>query len=331
MNHHIDIDRDEFKSLGSVAAEIVNRLNTEMEYKGGKISKPGIYSGISLDTYHGKLDLLDAESVSKSILKWIFPTRGGSPKAFWGRWSHNPKRIPQKRSDALDFGKATHCLVLGDEVFEESFSIRPDIYSDYKTKDAKAWRDTVVASGKTPITTEDINKIQRMAEDAAQNPLIRAGILNGRVERSMFSKDNETGIWLRSRPDTIAADGIFADLKTTSSFDEGFLERQAHDCGYFIQAALTRMVCRDLDIPFDTFVLIYLLNDDVPDTAHVELDEFDIDRAEKEIRWALKTIRHGLDTGDWPGKRPFSDGTKRLQLKTWEKERIDRFLELEAA
>lgn len=331
MNKHIDIDHDKFQHVGDVAQQIISRVKPELQYDGGTITIPGVYSGISLDTYHGKLDLLDAASVSKSILKWIFPSRGGSPKAFWGRWAHNPRHVQQKRSDALDFGKATHCLVLGDEVFEEAFSIRPDIYSDYKTKDAKAWRDAVIASGKTPITSQDIDKIQRMAEDAAQNPLIRAGILNGRVERSMFSKDDETGIWLRSRPDTIAADGIFADLKTTSSLDEGFLERQAHDCGYFLQAAVTRMVCRDLGLPFDTFALIYLLNDDVPDTAHVELDEFDIDRAEKEIRWALRTIRHGLDTGDWPGKRPFDDGTKRLQLKTWEKERIDRFLELEAA
>lgn len=328
---NIDIDKDEFRSIGGISDGIASGLRQERVWDGGTITEPGIYSGISLDTYHGKLDLLDGPSVSKSALKWIFPSRDGSPKAFWGRWSHNPDRIDQKTTSALNFGKATHCLMLGDEVFEEAFAIRPDVYSDYKTKDARAWRDAVIALGKTPVTPEEIVKIQRMADDAAQNPVVRAGILNGRVERSMFSKDADTGIWLRGRPDTIAADGIYADLKTTSSLSESFLERQAHDCGYFLQAAVTRIICRELGMPFDTFALVYLLNDDVPDTAHVELDQFDIDRAEKEIRWALKAIRHGLDTGEWPGLRPFADGTKRLQVKTWEKERIDRFLELEQA
>lgn len=315
-------------SIGDLASDVIGKATIDHRWNGETISKDGIYSGIGLADYHGKRDLLDGPSVSKSALKWLLPTHSGSPKAFWGRWQWNPDHIDPETTNALDFGKAAHCLLLGDEVFSESFVIRPDEFPDYRTKAAQDWKKKVQEAGKTVITPEQFDRIRLMHADASQYPLIRAGVLNGRIERSMFWKDPETGIWLRARPDAVPdADGVFADLKTASSFSEDFLERQIFDAGYFLQAAVTRMVCRGLGIPFETFTLIYVLNDDVPDTAHVEIDEFDIDRGERVVRWCLRTIRQCLDAGEWPGARPFNDGERRIQMKTWAKDRLDNFLE----
>ncbi|MBW3096852.1 PD-(D/E)XK nuclease-like domain-containing protein [Pseudohoeflea coraliihabitans] len=328
---NIDIDKDHFQSVGAIAEGIVDRFRTERAWDGNPITEPGIYSGISLDEYHHNRSLLDAPSVSKSSLKWIFPHRGGSPKAFWGRWSYNPDCIPQKTTGALDFGRAAHSLMLGDEDFSQAFEIRPAQYKDYKSGAAREWRDKVYAEGKSPLTAEEYSLIEKMALDASKNPVVKAGLLNGRIERSMFAKDEASGIWLRSRPDAIAADGIFADLKTTASLSEDFLEREAYRNGYFLQAAITRMVCRMTGHPFDTFALVYTLKDEVPDTAHVEIDPFEIDRAEKEVSWALAKIRECLDSGEWPGSQPFNDGTRRMQAKPWEKEQVDDFLRREEA
>lgn len=328
MNRHVDVDHDNMKSLGSITDKIVGGLARDTRWDGQTITKPGTYSGISLDQYHGKTDLFDAPSISKSALKWLIPAHGGSPKAFWGRWKFNPDHIEQETTDALDFGKAVHCLLLGDEVFAESFVVRPEEFPDYRTKAAKEWRDDVRKAGKTIVTHDQIERIKRIAKDAAAYPIIKAGVLNGRVERTICVKDRETGIWLKVRPDAIPnADGIFADLKTASKFEEDFLERQIFDAGYYLQAAMIRMVCRELDIPFETFVLLYVLNDDVPDTAHVELSVHELDRGERAIRWCLKTIRHCLDTGEWPGARPFDGGERQAQMKPWAKESIDRFLD----
>ena len=98
-----------------------------------------------------------------------------------------------------------------------------------------------------------------------------------------------------------------------------------------VQAAVTRMVCRQLGIPFETFVFVYVLNDDVPDTAHVEISEFDIDRGEKAVRWCLHTIRECMDKNEWPGARPFYGGERRIQMKTWDKDRLDQFLDSQEA
>lgn len=324
------------RSIGSLADQIVKKAGAKMAkdgerlWDGKTITENGVYAGISLDDYHGKRDLLDGPSVSKSALKWLLPAHGGSPKAFWGRWGWNPNRIQQPTSKAMDFGKAAHALLLGDEVFDDKFAIRPDKWKDWRSGDAQKWRDEKVAEGKTVITAEDFERIKLIHADAAKYPLVEMGILNGKIERSMFWKDEETGIWLRARPDALSrVDGVFADLKTAGKFDEDFLERQIFDAGYYLQAAITRMVCRGLKRPFETFTLVYVLNDDVPDTAHVEIDEFDIDRGERVVRWCLRTIRRCLDTGEWPGARPFSEGERRIQMKTWAKDSLDRFLDAE--
>lgn len=312
----------------------------EKKWNGNQISEPGIFAGIDLERYHGDPDLFDGPSISKSSLKHLLPAHGGSPKAFWGRWRHNPEHIAQESSAALSFGKAAHCLLLGDEVFDDGFVVRPDDYPDAKTGELKAWNANsnwckawlAKNAGKTVVTTDQMQSIRMMRDDAARYPLVQQGLLNGAVERTMAWKDPATGIWLKVRPDVIpAADGVYADLKTAADFSEDFLERQAFDACYYLQGAMIRMVCRELGLPFTTFALLYVLKDDVPDTAHVEMSEHELDRGEREIRWALGTIRKCLDAGEWPGARPFQGGERHLQLKPWHKSKIDDFLEMEQA
>lgn len=310
-------------------------IDRDTLWNGDQIKDGGIYRSIPIATYHRKVDLLDAPSVSKSVLKHIVPPMGGSPKAFWGRWSHNPNHVVEKKKPATNLGQATHMLLLGEDTFKDHFVIRPDkvdgeTWQGNKTV-CRKWLAEQELAGLSVITAEELETIHRMAEDAAQYPLVQQGLLNGRIERSMFWKDPETGIWLRARPDVIpSSDGIFADLKTTSSMDEDFLERQVGDLGYFLQGAMTRMVCRGLEIPFERFVFLYVLNDDVPDTGHAELNDLDLDRGEEVIRHSLRTIRTCLDSGYWPGKEPFDHGEKTIQIKPWLKTKIDDFLTREA-
>lgn len=317
-------------------------MTEERTYTGGTITEPGIYKGISLDQYHDDRDLFDGPSISKSALKWILPPHGGSPKAFWGRWKWNPDHVEPKTTPALDFGRAAHCLLLGDEVFAEKFVVRPDTYPNQKWKPGLPrelkwnnnatycieWNSEQESAKKTIVTSDQIDRIRRISADAAQYPLVQQGILNGKIERTLCWKDPKTGIWIKARPDAMpTASGIFGDLKTASSFDEDFLERQVFDALYYVQGAMLRMICRELGIPFDTFALLYVLNDDVPDTAHAEIADFELDRGERAIRWSLNAIKAGLDSGEWPGAQPFNNGERQLQLKPWVKDRLDRFLD----
>ncbi|MFN3247726.1 PD-(D/E)XK nuclease-like domain-containing protein [Roseibium album] len=289
-------------------------MTQAIQWNGKTITEPGIYTGISLEDYHNKLDLLDAPSVSKSALKHIFPSLKGSPKQFWNLWKFNPQHVVKKPSKEMDLGKAVHALMLGDEVFVDKFAVQPEEYPDKKTGGPKPWSNNAgfcknwneeqAESGKTVVTLEQIEKITRMAEDAARDPMVQQGILNGLVEQSMFVKDEKTGLWFRSRIDNLAVDGFYADLKTTSSMDERFIRKHIRDNGYFIQAGGARLSARTFGLPFDSFWNIYVSTADTPDTQAIELDPEVIDAGEQAIRVGLDRISECMKTGIWPGARP---------------------------
>lgn len=317
----------------------------EQVYTGGKITADGIYKDVPIERYHHDPDLFDGPAVSKSILKSIMPIHGGSPKQFWGRWKGNPNRIdPGEPDEALIFGRAAHCLLLGDEVFDENFSIRPDKLEDKPWQGNRTvclkWLADQKAAGRMVLTLAQQAMIDRMHADAAEYPLIKHNqILNGRIERTLVARDPETGIILTVRPDAMPEyDGVFADLKTIASFDEDFMARQLFDAGYYLQGALIRMVCRLLKIPFETFVLVYLLKGEIPDTAHAEINDqsillpggeeypSDLDLGEQMIRWALRTIRKCLDENHWPGREPFQGGERKIAMLPYQKAKAIRFL-----
>lgn len=304
------------------------------EWDGTTIKEPGLYAGIPLEQYHHDQSLLPGPSVSKSSLKAIAPP-DGSPKQFWQTWAGNPRRVKSKSSKAMDFGKAVHALILGDEVFDEKFVIRPEkvegeTYHGQKTV-WKRWYREQEQEGLTVVTEEQIEQIRLMAEDLAQHPLVVAGGLNGQVEVSMFARDPVTGIWLKSRPDNLAADGVYVDLKTASSLDQQFLERQFHDAGYYLQPAMTKMVCDLLGIPFFSFTFLYTLTQDYADSDFRVAYEGDIILGEKVIRYGLSKIRHGLDTGEWPGISVYCRENLPIGMNRFSRERIEHLLEIGGA
>lgn len=300
-----------------------------IEYEPGMPVGEGLYIGIPLSEYHGNVNLLPGPSVSKSALKNIAPP-DGCPKKFWQHWPQNPNHIKSKRSDALDFGKAAHALLLGDEVFKDHFVVMPETvdgepYHGSKTV-WKRWFRLQEELGLTVISQEDLEQIQRMAEDAHQHPLVANGGLNGLVEVSMFWRDPETGIWLRSRPDVSPNDGIYIDFKTTGQMTSGYLSRQIADAGYYLQGAMTRMVCNGLGIPFKAFGFLYSLSKDYADTDFRVLSEEDLVLGEAVIRWGLRQIRHGLSTGEWPGMAIYAREDIPIRMPEFVRSRISDFL-----
>lgn len=312
-------------------------MSDAIQWNGETITEPGVYVGIPLEEYHNNLNLLDAPSVSKSSLKHLLPSLGGCPKQFWNLWRQNPNHITPKATKALSLGKAVHALLLGDEVFSEKFAVHPATYEGPDRKKnivekpwnrsatyCSEWEEAQEKAGKVIVSPDDIEKIRRIAEDAARDPMVQQGILNGAVERSFFIKDERTGLWFKSRPDNDAVDGFFADLKTTSSMSESFIRRQIKDNGYFIQAGGVRRAARELDLPFDSFWNVYVSTGDTPDTQAIELDPEDLDLGERVIRHGLDTIAECMASGIWPGARPYE--ARPVRIGDWDREAIEQDL-----
>jgi len=86
---------------------------------------------------------------------------------------------------------------------------------------------------------EKIEQFKLMKEELYSIPTVSAMLSNGFAESSLFWKDPESGVLLKTRPDylSIKHKAIF-DLKTSCDASKDAFSRSIHNFGYHIQAAL---------------------------------------------------------------------------------------------
>jgi hypothetical protein len=223
----------------------------------------------------------------------------------------NPNRIERAETESLIVGRAAHHLLVGQPQFAKEFVIRPDTYPEKKTGEPKKW--TMAAdyckqwaaaqeqTGRTILASEEVEKIKGMAISLGKHPLVQAGILRGLIERSIVFKDKATGIWVRTRPDSIPTDsGDYADIKTSKEIGEG-TEAAMRNYRYDMQAALLRWACREVGLPFSSFADVFVESKPPHCVDIVTIDTRDLDEAESDCRTALKVFSHCLKTGEWFG------------------------------
>lgn len=294
----------------------------------GKISEPGVYA-LDIDSYHGQPCV--GPSISSSGLRTIWSE---SPAHFWARSSLNPKRLPEDDKPQFAVGRLAHKLLLeGREGIEDEFAVRPDEWSDWRSKDARLWKEAQTLAGKTVITPADLESVTGMAESLAAHPLVKAGILDGFVERSLIWKDEETGVWLKARPDVIPnASGDFSDLKSTTSVTTDALQKSIASFGYHVQGALVGMAAKAvLGLEMQTFTLVWVEKTAPWCVRVTTLLPEDLERGAMQVRSALRTFARCLETGSWPGPGGDRQDGEYIQLPAYASKRIDTELELQEA
>lgn len=281
---------------------------------GAMITEPGFYSNIPILRYHGD-DLFNGPHISSSGLRTIFSK---SPMEYWIRSPMNPRRVESTESKAFILGRATHHLLLGEPGFLKVYAPQPKILLGKawhgNRNDCKEWIAQRELEGKTVLTPEQWDAIRGMAgilpwqdglEDSGLKnvPLVRAGILNGWIEHSLFWQDRETGIWLKGRPDAIPVDsGDTGDLKTTTETAYDELAKAIAEYRYDMQAALIREGMRVvLGLDVEHFYFIFIQNKEPFVGCVVELKPHELDNGWKDCRVALRTLRRCIDTKKWPG------------------------------
>lgn len=327
--------------IGNLASGIIAQAGAkfikdgETVYIGGKITKPGVYRGVSIDDYHGNVDLFDGFSISSSGLRAV----KRRPSEYWGFSPYNPTPYDKPEKDSLEFGKAAHMLVLGEEGFKARYVLRPATYTDLKGNEkpwsgnstwCKEWLADQAKAGRTVITDTEIAHIRHMADALSRKEAIKLGILNGRIERSIFSKSDN--IWLKTRPDVVPNDsGDFVDLKTAASVDDESLSKAIYNHGYHMQAGLLRMIVRDVlgEQAFSSFTFVFVEKAPPYDVRVMQLKDEDIDLGEALARKAIATVKECLKRGVWPGYDGFDREISFTEMPNWAKTRIK--VELEAA
>lgn len=294
----------------------------------GKVSVPGVYA-LSMAEYHG--DLCVGPSISSSGLRTIWSQ---SPAHYWYDSPCNPNRPEPKERPHFSIGRAAHHLLyLGRKGFDAEFVIRPSKWKDWRTDAAKEWKAEQIKAGLTIITDAELEAITGMARSLAAHPLVKSGILDGAVERSLIFKDEKTGAWLKSRPDNIpSSSGLFADLKTADSVSDDSLERSLASYGYHMQAALVGMASEALlGRPMEEFAFVWVEKAPPHCVRVTVLTGADIERGRMQLRRSIDQFAECVATGEWPGPGGTRRDAEYLTLPAWAVKRIDQRLEVAAA
>lgn len=286
----------------------------------GKIAQSGVYA-LDMPTYHG--DCCEAPSISSSGLRTIWTA---SPAHYFLTSPYNPAPPEQEDRPHFSLGRAAHHLLfLGRKGFDAEFVTRPEKWKDWRTAEARLWREDQLAAGMTIITDGELEQITGMARSLAAHPLVKAGILDGFVERSLIWKDAQKGVWLKSRPDCIPNDGLdVADLKTTTSVATDDLRRTLGAYGYNVQGALVGMAFRAvLQRQMQTFSLVFVETKPPHCVRVVTIKPDDLDRGERIIQAAVAQFAECVATGEWPGPGGTQQDAEYLDLPEYARRSVD--------
>lgn len=246
-----------------------------------KISANGIYD-LSMETYHS--DCCDGPSVSASVLHKM---NAECPAKVWETSPLNPNRVEDKAKKAFDVGRAAHALTLGEPEFARYFVVSP--YDDFRTKEAREWRD---GETRTVLKSDDFEDVFAMAAARKRSPQCAQAFLKGMPERSLIHRDEETGVYLKVRPDWLPDDpakDFIQEYKTARTIQPRRLGMAVFDYGYHSQAAMQFDVTAAVLNVTPLGVAHIVQEKEVPYLA--ELKMFDIDQLEfgrREYRRALQ-------------------------------------------
>lgn len=259
------------------------------------IEKSGVYD-IPIEEYHA--DCCVGPSISSSGLRTILME---SPAHFWAYSYLNPAPFPDESTKALDYGRAAHCLVLGEPEFNRYFIVSP--YDDFRKKEAQEWRD---AQTRTVLKAKEFDTIQAIAAVRRRSHQCMNAFTNGKPEQSLIWQDEETGIWLKTRPDWLPDDpkaNFICEYKSAVTIEPRKWASAAFGYGYAIQAALQIDGVRNVLGIKNPLGVAHIVQEKAPPYL-AEVRMFGPEQIEDGrfmYRRALRIFAQCLKTGEWPG------------------------------
>lgn len=165
--------------------------------------------------------------------------------------------------------------------------------------------ERVDADPRDPLTDAEQKMIEDMGRVLSQDPGAGAA-MGGIPEITMAWKDEETGLWLLSRPDTVNFDGTVTDYKKMNTqgrpFNYRVVDSRITEHGYDMQLAFGAEVYERLSGDWPSMAAIVAQWDKPP--HHVilrEIAEEDLRMGQFRNRRAIRRFAECLNSGHWPG------------------------------
>lgn len=298
----------------------MNTADLIIDYKKNMaIDKPCIIRNMPIDVYHS------VKGLSNSGIKTLLDC----PAKYYYKYlsgEYEPKEKPQ-----FKIGKACHTYILeGKETFEKIYWHNP--YSSAKKEDLvkilqnKFGYDCSIKKYlvndliELLLDNEQIERKQIELNYSELNQVISIGraINNnkyaknafsqkGESELSIFWQDEETGIWLKCRPDFLPYDcKLVPDYKTCASANPQTFYGDFIKYGYHIQSALYRIGIYEvtkylLDNPIEVESFFFVAQEkEPPYITQVYLPDMSIvDFGEKSLKLGIQKYQNCIKTGIW--------------------------------
>jgi hypothetical protein len=230
---------------------------------------------------------------------------------------------PPEPTPAMLFGTAVHTAILEPENFARDYVVAPKF--DRRTKEGKVAAEVWEAenAGKTPLTAEQMEAINKMVESIRAHAGAARLLSNGLAEISGFWVDQETGIECKCRPDfmVVAEDRpeelvAIIDVKTcTDASIEGF-SRAIATLGYDVQAAFYTDGIKALIGRTLPFYFIAVEKDAPYAVACYKASDEVIEVGRAKYRAALQLLKWCRDNDQWPAYQPNGE-IEEINLPRW--------------
>ena len=257
------------------------------------------------------------DGISSSDLKRMMKSM-----ATWKYYHDNPE---DGDTEALQFGRAYHKLMLEPDDFDNEFIVSPKF--DRRTKDGKAAYEEFLkkAEGKEVISEETYQKLLEMQKALYDTPFVKL-LIKGEHEKSFFWTDEKSGIPCKCRPDSfgqIKDQYVAVDLKTTKDAETDHFMRDALKLGYDIQAV---HYCEGLETVYKKpFKFIFIAQEKTaPYLVNVlEADDLFM-KSGRELRNSLLgQYKESLETGIYEGYMTKDGGINSLSVPKWLADNLD--------
>lgn len=251
------------------------------------------------------------------------PTPSASAHFLWEgvsrSWAHarimHPRLAVVEHDDtsASDLGSAAHSAVLGGQTI-----VLIDA-PDWRTKMAREQRDAARAGGEIPVLAKNADELDGLVH-SARAAFAARGIdpRQSRCEHTLIWQ--EGGVWCRSRPDLISADGeTIIDLKTCADAGPGqWIRRTMLPSGHHMSAAHQLAGLAAVE-PGPEREFLFLVQERVAPYAcsWVGLSPQLLDLAQRQRQWALAQFAECLATKKWPG---YGAATHYAECPAWMEE-----------
>lgn len=249
-----------------------------------------------------------SEAVSSSALKELY--YGKNPQFCYQKYIK--KTIPNKQTDAMLLGSATHKLILEPRSFKKEFVVWTG-----GRRAGGEWKAFKEFYAKQDIITQtQFDEIRRMRDAVRNNPEASQLLSGGEAERSVFWRDQETQVLCRARCDYQKKSGnsnILIDLKTCISAEPEKFAKDLINLGYPLQEAMYREGFSSKDSKIDAFAFVAV--EKVTNTVQVyTLDDLFDQAGHFIFRQALEKWGEYLKADHWPTYRT---GVTQLDCPSW--------------